>query len=330
MSVGNPHIIVIAEGALNKLDDMLERYKQPLVVTDNLILSLHKERFEEVAERSLSWLTVEHYSNENSIKNGGFDVILGFGGGRSIDLAKILAKEFEIDWVAIPTAASHDGIASDVASVMHNGYRYSKKCKSPKAVIADLALISEAPHKLILSGIGDVISKASSLAEWKLAHEVKNEPFDREVYAIVESALDSVIFDDSLGTLVRALVDSGRAMSLFGSSRPCSGTEHSISHAMDRIGYDLHGLQVGFTTPFCVHFLEETGYAKYTPEKLIAYLKDRAMPTTLREMNLTSDEFIDNIHHGLRIMETRERYSILAHQKASDNDLQHAIERLKY
>ena len=330
MSAGDPHIIVIAEGALSKLDDMLERYKHPLVVTDELILSKHKDRFEGFAEKSLPWLTVEKHTSEGVTRNEGIDVILGFGGGRSIDLAKILAREFKIDWVAIPTAASHDGIASDVASVMHNGYRYSEKCKSPKAVIADLTLISEAPHKLKLSGIGDVISKASSLAEWKLAHEVKSEPFDREVYTIIESALESVLFDDSLGTLVRSLVDTGRAMSMFGSSRPCSGSEHSISHAMDRTGYDLHGLQVGFTTPFCVHFLEKTGYVGYTPEKLIAYLKERDMPTTFQEMNLTSAEFVDNVHHGLRIMETRDRYSVLTHQRVSDNDIQQAVERLKY
>jgi glycerol-1-phosphate dehydrogenase [NAD(P)+] len=330
MSTGDPHIIVIAEGALGKLDDLLERYKHPLVVTDNLILSKHKGRFEEFAQTALSWLTVEKHSSEGAVMKKDIDVILGFGGGRSLDLAKILAKEFKIDWVAIPTAASHDGIASDVASVMHNGYRYSEKCKSPIAVLADLTMISEAPGKLRLSGIGDVVSKASSLAEWKLAHEMKDEPFDKEVYTIVESALESVLFDDSLGTLVRALVDTGRAMSMFGSSRPCSGTEHSISHAMDRQGYDLHGLQVGFTTPFCVHFLEQAGYTNITPESLIAYLKERAMPTTLQEMGLTPEDFIDNIHHGVQIMKTRNRYSVLTHLEVSKPGLQQAIERLKY
>jgi len=52
---------------------------------------------------------------------------------------------------------------------------------------------------------------------------------------------------DLYATLVEGLVVSGVAMVLAGNSRPSSGAEHLISHALDRFPiHDLHGLQVGW------------------------------------------------------------------------------------
>jgi glycerol-1-phosphate dehydrogenase [NAD(P)+] len=330
MSIVDPQFIVIREGALSKVDDFLEDYKQPIFVTDELLYSEYRKTVEDFMGGEVTWLLVSEYESGQSSKAHGKDIILGFGGGRSLDTAKLLARDTSLNWIAVPTAASHDGIASDVASVSHNGYRYSEKCKSPIGVIADLSIIEKAPPKLKLAGIGDIICKASSLGEWRLAHEKRDEQFDRRVFSLVKSALESVLQDESLETLVRAEIDSGRAMSIFGSSRPCSGTEHAISHAMDREPSELHGLQVAFAMPLCVHYLEAADYSDYKAENMYQFLIDHAMPARLDDIGISADQFLDHVHYALDIMTRRNRYSILQHLGVDDTEILQTMQVLGY
>ncbi|MGY5863245.1 MAG: iron-containing alcohol dehydrogenase [Candidatus Thorarchaeota archaeon] len=330
MSLKEPRIIVINDRALEELGNLMKDYSSPLCVTDKLIQAEYSQHLEEVLGTSCKWLTVDKYRVDSNTVLRNIDIVLGFGGGSSLDVAKLVAQDTGLNWVSIPTAASHDGIASEVASVSHNGYKYSKKCKGPLAVIADTSIISKAPPILKLAGLGDIICKTSSLAEWKMAHEEKGEDFDDVVYSIVEDALNAVLKDDDLETLIRAEIDAGRAMSMFGSSRPCSGTEHAISHALDKECGQLHGLQVAFATPLCLHYLSEAGYTPYRPDDMIEYMSDRQMPTTLNEMSISMEQFIRAVNQGLELMEKRNRYSILRHLDVDESSLKKTITQLGY
>ncbi len=330
MSSKGPDIIIIEEGALSELHLLMEDYSNPICVTDELIHSQYSKRLESAIGKPCRWLFASTYRADTNTVLGKVDIVLGFGGGSSLDVAKLISRDTGINWISIPTAASHDGIASEVASVSHNGYKYSEKCKGPLAVIADTSIISRAPPRLKLAGLGDIICKASSLAEWRLAHEIKNEPFDDEVYVMVQKALDSILVSDDLETLISAEIEAGRAMSIFGSSRPCSGTEHAISHAMDRNYAELHGLQVAFATPLCLHYLLETGCTEYKPGDMMTFMSEKEMPTTLSGMNISKDQFIDSIHHGLNIMEKRKRYSVLSHLHVDDASLRSVMRDLGY
>ncbi|TFG30564.1 iron-containing alcohol dehydrogenase [Candidatus Thorarchaeota archaeon] len=330
MSCIGPATIVIAEGALGELRTLLKDYSCPLIVTDELIHAQYSTVLEEIIGLPCRWVMASAYPRNSPFSLEGIDIVIGFGGGASLDVAKLIARDTNLSWISVPTAASHDGIASEVATVSHDGYRYSERCKGPLAVIADTSIISKAPPRLKLAGLGDIICKASSLAEWKLAHDVKDEPFDNQVYEIVDNALTSVLEDDSVETLIRAEIDAGRAMSLFGSSRPCSGTEHAISHAMDRITPNLHGLQVAFATPICLYYLQEAGYSEYDFGKIQEFMTDHKMPTTFEGINTNLTEFMEDVHHALNIMKKRDRYSILEHLNVDDANLSRALRDLGY
>ncbi|MHA1577475.1 MAG: iron-containing alcohol dehydrogenase [Candidatus Thorarchaeota archaeon] len=330
MTSNAPESIIIEEGAIDRLDHILSEHQRPLFVTDVVLYDKYKRMIEDTVKLDVVWaISPDHQKGIVGLYPN-VDIIVGFGGGRSIDIAKIISMEANLDWISIPTAASHDGIGSDVASVMQNGYRYSEKCKSPKIILADLSIIATAPKILTLSGIGDIISKTSSLAEWKLAKDHGNEKFDADVYATVEKSLNNVLKDDGLETLVQSLIDTGNAMTAFGSSRPCSGTEHAISHAMDRRIPSLHGLQVAFATPLCLYFLEQVGFSKYTGKDIRDFLVDRNMPVTLKELDMNEDMFLDDIKHALEIMKRRGRYSILSHCQNDDNDLKVIFREIGY
>lgn len=330
MSDAGPVKVVIIEGALEELRTILADYRFPLIITDKVIHAQYSSVLDDMIEVPCRWVMASEYPLNPPLSQGDVDIVLGFGGGASLDVAKLIARDTNLDWISVPTAASHDGIASEVASVSHGGYKYSEKCKGPLAVIADLSIISQAPPRLKLAGLGDIICKTSSITEWKLAHEVKGEPFDGAIYSIVENALSSVLKDDGFETLIRAEIDAGRAMSLSGSSRPCSGTEHAISHAMDRSNSDLHGLQVAFATPICLYYLQEAGYTEYKPERVQKFMLEHQMPSTFNEIKTDLTTFVEDVHHALKIMQKRNRYSVLEHLNVDDENLMKTLKDLGY
>jgi glycerol-1-phosphate dehydrogenase [NAD(P)+] len=189
----------------------------------------------------------------------GMDFLIGVGGGRVIDTAKIVSYNLELPFISVPTAASHDGIASARASVAMEGGHSSLDAHPPVAIVADTGIIASAPHRLLAAGCADVISNYTAILDWELAHRVKGEPISE--YAITLSRMTAEILvkdahlirphnEQSAWLVVKALVSSGVAMSIAGSSRPASGGEHKFSHALDRLapGKALHGESCGIGT----------------------------------------------------------------------------------
>ena len=190
---------------------------------------------------------------------GGLDFVIGVGGGRVIDTAKIVSYNLDLPFISIPTAASHDGIASSRASVPTGEGHASLDAQPPIAIIADTGIIAAAPHRLLAAGCADVISNYTAILDWELAHRVKGEPMSE--YAIALSKMTAEILmsnahlikpnqEQSAWFVIKALVSSGVAMSIAGSSRPASGGEHKFSHALDKLapGKALHGESCGIGT----------------------------------------------------------------------------------
>ncbi|MCX6688437.1 MAG: NAD(P)-dependent glycerol-1-phosphate dehydrogenase [Methanoregula sp.] len=187
------------------------------------------------------------------------DFVIGVGGGRVIDTAKIVSYNTDHQFISVPTAASHDGIASARASVPTGKGNVSLEAQPPIAIVADTGIIASAPHRLLAAGCADVISNYTAILDWELAHRVKGEPISE--YAIALSKMTAEILvsnaqlikphqEQSARFVTKALVSSGVAMSIAGSSRPASGGEHKFSHALDRLapGKALHGESCGIGT----------------------------------------------------------------------------------
>lgn len=180
--------------------------------------------------------------------------IIGLGGGKVLDVGKVLAYSLGKPFVSVPTSASHDGIASPQASLEGLNGAHSIRVQTPFIVIADSQVIASAPKQLTLGGIGDVLAKFSSVLDSRLAQNLGEYIGDYSISLAEMSAklvfnnLQQIVSltDNGVRTLLEALISNGIAMAIAGSSRPCSGSEHMFGHALDLLTSKrvLHGFGV--------------------------------------------------------------------------------------
>jgi glycerol-1-phosphate dehydrogenase [NAD(P)+] len=240
--------------------------------------------------------------------------IVGAGGGRSIDIAKLASLRVGIPFLSVPTAASHDGICSSQASITVNGETTSVPAQSPLAIVADSKIISMAPARLLSAGCGDIISNYTALLDWQLAHRLRNEEYSEYAAALSGMTARMIVelaptirpgLEESAKTVVKALISSGVAMSIAGSSRPASGSEHKFAHALNRIapGKALHGELCGLGT-IVMMYLHGGDWEMI--RKALIYV---GAPTSAEELCIDPDVAIEALINAHKIRP--ERYTIL-------------------
>jgi glycerol-1-phosphate dehydrogenase [NAD(P)+] len=249
------------------------------------------------------------------LREGYYDAVVGIGGGRTLDVAKYAASITGLPMVSVATNLAHDGIASPVASLEHDGRKGSYGVQMPIAVVVDIDYVRRCPPEQLRSGVGDALSNLSALADWELASRERGEPFDGVAAALARAAAESVLgrtdgFDSGgfLTALAEALVLSGLAMAAAGSSRPCSGACHEISHAIDALYPDraTHGEQVALGALFA-SFLREDGLV----DELEPAYRRLGIARLPGDLGLTDDEFTAAVAEA---PSTRpDRYTILEH-----------------
>ncbi len=238
------------------------------------------------------------------------DYLVAVGSGTIHDITRYTAKNLGIPFISCPTAASVDGFCSTVSAMTWGGCKKTLPGVAPELVIADTSVIKEAPMRLSLSGIGDIIGKYTALADWKITHAINGEHFCTRINDLTMDAVKAVYGcceqvvardEEAAGQLIYALLLSGLAMQLMGNSRPASGAEHHISHVIEMepesMGVHseaLHGEKVGVGTIMIsrlYHKLAEIDdiaphlvpYETFTEEELRSFYGDFLFPGVLDE-----------------------------------------------
>lgn len=305
-----PHRVVVGEGAIEKVADVARELGlrgNALIVCDK---NTRKVAGENVAKK-LGGVIIEHESieqinRETTLKEASY--LVAIGGGTIIDAVKVASHETAIPFISIPTAASNDGIVSPMATI-HKGKPVSVHAVCPIAVIADTNIIRNAPKRLLSAGCGDAISNYTAVLDWKLAKEEKGEYYGD--YAAALSMLSAEIVMENAGKimkdvsiLVEALISSGVAIGIAGSSRPCSGSEHLFSHTLDLICDKpaVHGEQCGVGT------IMMTKLHGADWKRIRDALKACGAPTTAKEMGIPREKIIEALTTAHKV---RDRYTIL-------------------
>jgi len=263
------------------------------------------------------------------LQSRSYDALVGIGGGRTLDVAKYAATRLALPMVAVPTNLSHDGIASPVSSLAHEGGKGSFGVSMPIAVVVDVDYIRAAPVRQVRAGIGDAVSNLSAIADWELAAAERGEPVDGIAVTFARTAAeallrrtDTVSDDAFLICLADALVLSGMAMAAAGSSRPCSGGDHEFLHAVDRFfpGTGNHGELAGVGAMFCTYLRGDTDRLA----QLDRCLRRHDLPRTAADLGLSREQFTTAV---LAAPATRpDRYTILEHLNLTPGEIRARVE----
>lgn len=320
-----PRIVLVGEGVIERVNFVCRDLKlkgRALVISGEKTYKIAGEKvystLREAGEVEVAIIKeptmaeVERVRKVVSEKNIRF--VVGVGGGKVIDVAKMAASKTFIEFLSMPTAASHDGISSSRASIKRDHDSVSVSARAPIGVIADTEIIRKAPYRLLASGCGDIIANYTAVKDWELARRVKGEPYSEYSSALslmtAKIVMDScdVIKDrseESVRKVVKALISSGVAMSIAGSSRPASGSEHKFSHALDLVAPRpaLHGEQCGVGT-IMMMYLHGGEW-----EKIRDALKKIGAPINAKELGIEEGYIIKALTKALEIRPGR--YTIL-------------------
>ena len=319
-----PRLIVVGEKNINEFGEFLVTLNKPKKVS--LISGKNvKKILKQKIERSLKSKKINfvwHTTKDNKIrslkqiqkevKEDHSNLVAGIGGGRSVDTAKMVSFNLDVPFVSVPTAASHDGMASPFVSVKTDK-PHSIVASAPLGVFVDIDVIRKAPSKLLASGCGDLIANIIAVKDWQLGHKKTGEYYGMYSADLALMSAKIVMENSSkyakkgldARVIVEALISAGVASCIAGSSRPCSGAEHLFSHALDKIAPEkgLHGEKCGIGAIMMAKLQGQDW------KKIIKTLKDVGAPTTAKQIGVTKDQVIDAlvIAQDLR----PERYTIL-------------------
>ncbi|SVA48410.1 uncharacterized protein METZ01_LOCUS101264 [marine metagenome] len=327
-----PRLIVVGEKNIGKIGDFLKSLngakKVSLISGSNVKKIVQKKIDESLASSNIkkSWYLSKINDAksikeiEKNVRKNKTNLLIGVGGGRSVDIAKMIAFNLGKPFVSIPTSASHDGIASPFVSV--KGEKpHSMVATAPLGVFVDVDVIKRAPKKLLASGCGDLIAKITAVHDWQLGNSKTGEYYGRysahlalmSAKILIENSSRFAKKGPDVREIVEALISAGVASCIAGSSRPCSGAEHLFSHAVDKLepGVGLHGEKCGIGA-IMIAKLQGQDW-----KNIVKTLKAVGAPTTAKEIGLKSNILAKalTIAQSLR----PERYTILNQVNMTEN-----------
>lgn len=325
-----PRRIILGRDAVEELGSSVKELgaKRVVFLTSKTPLKLFGEKIRRILAESRLYFTLSLIGEGDAFtealklekrlarldRKPGESVVIGFGGGRVIDAGKILAWRSSLEFISVPTVPSHDGIASPLASAPRRGKRYSFNAIMPSVIIGDVSILATAPPRYFGAGVGDLVAKHTAVKDWRLSHTLRGEYYGEYAASLAETIAERIvrcaekIAGDRLegaSILVEALIHAGVLIGIAGSSRPCSGSEHLFSHALDHVaGYPaLHGEQVGIGTIMMSKLHDGDWF------RIRSALSKVGAPVSAKEINVSEKQVVKalTLAHTIR----PERYTIL-------------------
>jgi len=345
-----PIIFQVDEGIILNVKNYIQRNK--LYFQNVLIVSgqSHSKKYADELAQANDWNT--YILEENTMVNVNLlkdyvvqenhDLIIAIGGGKVLDTVKRVSYLTNINHLSVPTIISNDGLISPVAVIKNElGKTESLPGMMPMGVVIDIDVIKDSPIQFIRSAAGDILSNISATNDWVLAFQAERDSMNDIAFHLAKSASNSLVHyrkinlksKQFLRLVVQGQINSGIAMSLAGTSRPCSGSEHLISHAIDYLGLAeniLHGTQVASISLFTLFIQNKLKprhfrYAKATdiPLDFTSLLSDRSNEIMLEIFNkakfmrpgrytildtFTSEEILIKLEEYIKLLEENVKY----------------------
>ena len=292
--------VVVGKSVLRRLPEFVAKYqaKKPFILADKNTYKAAGAEVENILRGSGIPFSTYIFQNEALEPNeeavgsaflhfdNSCDLIIGVGSGVINDIGKILSNVSGRTYIIVCTAPSMDGYASATSSMSRDGLKVSLNSRCADVIIGDTDILKQAPEHMLKAGLGDMLAKYVSIAEWRIGSLITGEYYCERVAQLIRSALKRCV-DNAQGLLKRedaaveavfeGLVIGGVAMAYAGVSRPASGVEHYISHVLDMRGAEfgtpvrLHGIQCAVGTLLSLQLYEKIKAVTPDRQKALAY-----------------------------------------------------------
>lgn len=348
----SPAKYIQGKGALESIGQHVKLIgKNPLIISDYIVWGIT----EEPISKSLKSEGIEfHYvefggeasiNEVNRIVKKGesnyIDMVIGVGGGKTLDTAKAIADELDVRLVIVPSTASTDAPTSAL-SVIYNeegvfeSYKFYNK--NPDLVLVDTAVVAKAPPRLFASGIADgmatwvearatINSNGTAMAGGKtsIAAKAIAEACEKTLFAYGEAAYKAV--QKGLVTKhVEAVVEANTLLSGLGFESGGLAAAHAIHNGFTVLEGDIHKLTHGEKVAFgtLVQLVLEL-HPKDELFKYIDFYRALGLPTTLKEMHLADVSYEDLLRVGVAATQKGETMGNLSSEITADDVAQAII-----
>lgn len=346
---GKKHInpldeVLIGNGVINELPHIIKKYnvKKVFVMADINTYNIAGMKVESLLKNEKIEI-FQYIFNDTHLEpdekavgsavmhfNKACDAIIAIGSGVINDIGKILADISNKFYIIVATAPSMDGYASKSSSMAMDGVKVSLDSKCPNIIIGDVDILKTAPDNMLRAGMGDMLAKYISIAEWRISNLITGEYYCEDVAELVRESLKCCADnakallekdDNAILAVFEGLVKCGIAMSYVGLSRPASGVEHYLSHIWDMRGLefgtsvDLHGIQCAVGTYIAAKLYEKVKRITPDKEKALKYAESFNFNSWAKQLK----EFIGQGAETMIALEEKEKkYDVHKHKERID------------
>lgn len=230
------------------------------------------------------------------------DLIVGLGGGRTMDATKTLAKRAKKSCILIPSILSTTAWLNPTASLKKGPRVHHTKGKYDQILI-DCTLIAAAPSHLNSGGLMDLMVGWSGLADWRLKKREKGGYFPKlaehivgdycnRIQSFLETGSRSDLTSEVIPQMARFFIEG--IANCFGllSGRPLESGEHYLYYAIEEVLNRPmnHGALISLCTLICLRLHGSNSYIE--PEILKDLMKSYKIKYSLEDLNIAPDQVI--------------------------------------
>ena len=288
-SCGHTHYVdikdvLIGADVLAELPDLVKKhgYHRPFIVCDQITYRIAGERCHKLmldagidaVPHIIGHMGFDEATLGELVINmpADCDLWIAVGTGSITDMVRYATHKLHLPCFTVATGAPMDGFAASIGVMNVNNLKATMDAHNTEVIIGDTEILKGAPYRMTVAGFGDLIGKISSLNDWELSYIINGEHICRPIVELVQDCVNDMLGKseqirekdpETFGEIMRGLVLSGAAISLYGNSRPASGAEHHMSHFWETIGdqqgkqYAMHGEQVAVGTVLMLMAAEE-------------------------------------------------------------------------
>lgn len=347
----SPGKYIQGQGVLESLGQETKKLAQkPLLISDDMVWSITGETIEASFKESSVEYAYEAFNGEASEaeidrlsatgKENNVDIVIGVGGGKTLDTSKAIADNLGVPVIIVPTTASTDAPTSSLSVIYSDegeftGYRFYDK--NPDLILVDSKVVVNAPLNLFASGMSDamatlvearatlrtkgetMVGGQPTLASIAIAEKCEETLF-KHGHAAYKAAAKGLVTPQ-----VEAVIEANTLLSGLGFENGGLAAAHAIHNGFTTLSGDIHHLSHGEKVTYgtLVQLLLENS-SDEVMEKYIHFYQAIGMPTTLKEMHLEDTSFEDLVKVGELAIDPNDTLGNLS-DKVTAEDVANAI-----